>query len=122
MVDRVGVCRDYSHLGIAFCRALSIPARYFTGYAHQLQPPDFHACFETWIDGRWLLWDTTALASPDGLVRIGTGRDASDCSICTAFGNLSLIWQEVSCIALDPGYQKMTAAQIASTSISLSDR
>ncbi len=106
LVERAGVCRDFAHLGIALCRAMSIPARYFTGYAHELDPPDFHACFETWIGGRWLFWDATGLASPDGVVRIGTGRDASDCSVCTSFGPLQLQRQEVNCRATDPGYRK----------------
>jgi transglutaminase-like putative cysteine protease len=112
MLERTGVCRDYAHLGIALCRALNIPARYFTGYAHQLQPQDFHACFETWIGGRWLFWDATGLASPDGVVRIGTGRDAADCSICTSFGQLQLLNQQVNCEALDPRYRKMSPADL----------
>jgi transglutaminase-like putative cysteine protease len=115
LVERMGVCRDFAHLGIAFCRAMNIPARYFTGYAFQLEPPDFHACFETWIGGRWLLWDATGLASPDGVVRIGTGRDASDVSVCTAFGNLTLERQVVECQALDPSYKKMTQEELATT-------
>ncbi len=51
VTQRTGVCRDFSHLGIALCRALNIPARYFSGYAYQLEPPDFHACFECFIGG-----------------------------------------------------------------------
>lgn len=115
LVERAGVCRDFAHLGIAFSRALNIPARYFTGYAFQLEPPDFHACFETWIGGRWILWDATGLASPDGVVRIGTGRDAADVSVCTAFGRLKLERQSVECHALDPAYRKMTAQEICTT-------
>lgn len=112
LVERAGVCRDYAHLGIALCRSMNIPARYFTGYAHDLNPPDFHACFETWIGGRWLFWDATGLASPDGVVRIGTGRDASDCSVCTSFGPLQLQRQEVHCQVLDPGYRKRTPEEL----------
>lgn len=119
MVDRIGVCRDYAHLGIAFCRAMNIPARYFTGYAHYIQPPDFHACFETWIGGRWLLWDATGLSSPDGLVRIASGRDASDCSICTSFGALTLLRQEVFCNAIDPNYRKMEHHHLQENSFSI---
>ncbi len=119
VVERLGVCRDYAHLGIALSRALNIPARYFTGYAHQLNPPDFHACFETWIGSRWLFWDATGLASPDGVVRIGTGRDASDCSVCTSFGPLILQNQEVSCKCLDSNYQMMDAAALQTTTVSL---
>ncbi len=80
-----GVCRDFAHLGIALCRALNIPARYFTGYAYRLDPPDFHACFEAFIGGYWLLFDATKLVAPNALVRIGLGRDATDVSVCTAF-------------------------------------
>ncbi|RBP46209.1 transglutaminase-like putative cysteine protease [Roseimicrobium gellanilyticum] len=115
LVERAGVCRDFAHLGIAFCRAMNIPARYFTGYAFELEPPDFHACFETWIGGRWILWDATGLASPDGVVRIGTGRDAADVSVCTAFGSLKLERQSVECLALDPSYKKMTPEELGTT-------
>ena len=59
--ERAGVCRDFAHLGIALCRALSIPARYFTGYAFKLNPQDFHACFEAYIGGNWLFFDATRL-------------------------------------------------------------
>lgn len=118
LVERQGVCRDFAHLGIALCRAMNIPARYFTGYAHELNPPDFHACFETWIGGRWLLWDATGLASPDAVVRIGTGRDAADVSVCTAFGNLRLERQKVVCEALDPGYEKLMPSELEQLCIS----
>ncbi len=86
VTERAGVCRDFAHLGIALCRALNIPARYFTGYAHQLQPPDFHACFEAYMGDRWLLFDPTRLVPLNGLVRIASGRDAADASIATIFG------------------------------------
>jgi len=119
LVDRAGVCRDFAHLGIALCRAMNIPSRYVTGYAHDLQPPDFHACFETWIGGRWLFWDATRLASPDGIVRIATGRDAADCSVCTAFGGMQLLSQFVECRVLDAGYEKMTPEELESEVVSL---
>lgn len=119
LIERAGVCRDFAHLGIALCRAMNIPARYFTGYAHELEPPDFHACFETWIGGRWLLWDATGLASPDGVVQIGMGRDASDCSVCTSFGPLQLQRQEVSCRVTDPAYVKLTPLDLSKRSYSL---
>lgn len=119
LVERAGVCRDFAHLGIALCRAMNIPARYFTAYAHDLNPPDFHACFETWVGNRWLLWDATGLASPDGVVRIGTGRDAADCSVCTAFGSLVLQRMSVECRVIGDGYVKMTPEEIASSVVSL---
>ncbi|WP_133796006.1 transglutaminase-like domain-containing protein [Prosthecobacter fusiformis] len=118
LVERQGVCRDFAHLGIALCRALNIPARYFTGYAHELNPPDFHACFETWVGGRWLLWDATGLSSPDAVVHIGTGRDAADVSVCTSFGYLQLDRQTVICQALDPDYRKLSEEELQQVCIS----
>lgn len=97
VTQRAGVCRDFAHLGIALCRALSIPARYFTGYASQLVPPDFHACFEAYIGQQWFIFDATRLVPLEGLVRIATGRDAADASIATIFGTLRCESLEVSC-------------------------
>jgi transglutaminase-like putative cysteine protease len=82
-VDRAGVCRDFSHLGITLCRALNIPARAVSAYAWQLDPPDFHAIFEVYLDGGWWLVDPTRLSAIDGLVRIGVGRDAADIAFLT---------------------------------------
>ena len=74
---RAGVCRDFAHLAITFCRALNIPARFVTGYARYAEPPpDFHAVFEAFLGGRWQLFDPTELSPMRDLVRIGTGRDA----------------------------------------------
>ncbi|TCM58655.1 transglutaminase-like putative cysteine protease [Rhizobium sp. PP-F2F-G48] len=83
---RAGVCRDFSHIGIAFCRALGIPARFVSCYAYGLRPSDFHAVFEAYLDGRWWLFDATRQANLDGLVRIGVGRDAAEIAFCTPFG------------------------------------
>ncbi len=88
--ERAGVCRDFAHLGIAFCRALSIPARFVSAYAWQLQPPDFHACFEAYLGNQWYLFDATRLAPTNGLVRIATGRDAADVAFATVFGAVQL--------------------------------
>ncbi|MDJ0593719.1 MAG: transglutaminase family protein [Pleurocapsa sp. MO_226.B13] len=90
VTERAGVCRDFAHLGIAFCRALNIPARFVSAYAWQLQPPDFHACFEAYLGNKWYLFDATRLAPTDGLVRIGTGRDAADTAFATVFGAMQL--------------------------------
>ena len=97
VTQRTGVCRDFSHLGIALCRALNIPARYFSGYAYQLEPPDFHACFECFIGGSWVVFDATRLAHLNGLVRIGMGRDAADASVASIFGNASCTQIKVGC-------------------------
>jgi len=92
-----GVCRDFAHLGITFCRALNIPARYTSCYAYQLQPQDFHACFEVLLGGNWYLFDATRLVPLNGLIRIATGRDAADAAVCTIFGNPELTRSFVSC-------------------------
>ncbi|GGZ45068.1 transglutaminase-like domain-containing protein [Asticcacaulis endophyticus] len=86
LILRAGVCRDFAHLGIAFCRALEIPARFVSCYAYGLNPSDFHAVFEAYLDGRWWLFDGTRQANLDGLVRIGVGRDAAEIAFCSPFG------------------------------------
>lgn len=85
---RAGVCRDFAHLGITFCRALGIPARFVSAYGWQLEPQDFHAVFEAYLSGRWYLFDPTRLTPPEGLIRIGVGRDAADTAFATFFGQL----------------------------------
>lgn len=90
-VQRAGVCRDFAHLGISFCRALNIPARLVCGYApFDEPPPDFHAVFEAFLDGRWHLFDATGLAPVTSLVRIAQGRDAKDTAIATIYGAAQL--------------------------------
>ncbi len=84
--QRIGVCRDFAHLGIAFCRALNIPARYVSGYCLGLHPPDFHAYFEAFLDGRWVAFDATERRPRPALVQIAVGRDAADCAWCTFYG------------------------------------
>jgi transglutaminase-like putative cysteine protease len=82
-VDRAGVCRDFTHLGITLCRALNIPARAVSAYAWRLNPPDFHAIFEVYLNNTWWLVDPTRLAPVEGLVRIASGRDAADIAFMT---------------------------------------
>lgn len=98
---RAGVCRDFAHLAIAFCRAVNIPARFVSAYAFDLWPPDFHAVFEAWLGDGWYVFDPTRRASPAGLVRIGTGRDAADVSFALIFGPATLTAMEVTATALD---------------------
>lgn len=92
LVERRGVCRDFAHLGIALVRALGVPARYVAAYAWRLDPPDFHAVFEAYLEGpdggAWYVFDATRKAAVDGIVRIGVGRDAGDASFCTPFGEV----------------------------------
>ncbi len=95
ILSRNGVCRDYAHLAISLCRGLGIPARYVSGYACNLQPPDFHGFFEAYLGGQWYFFDPTRLASVDGLVRIATGRDAADTAFATITGNTLLVSKQV---------------------------
>ena len=96
-VQRQGVCRDFAHLGITLCRALNIPARLVAGYVFFDEPPqDFHAVFEAWLDGRWVLFDPTRMAPVERLVRVGTGRDAKDVAFATMFGAATLSSKEIT--------------------------
>jgi transglutaminase-like putative cysteine protease len=94
--ERVGVCRDYAHLAIAFCRCMNIPARYCTGYLSDIGTPkpyppgDFAAWFEAWIGGRWYLFDPRNNEPRIGRVLMAQGRDAADVAIATTFGPNSL--------------------------------
>ncbi|MBC8209472.1 MAG: transglutaminase family protein [Gammaproteobacteria bacterium] len=81
-----GVCRDLSHLGIALCRSLSIPARLVVGYLYGLEPMDLHAWFEAYVGGRWYTFDATQAQLHGGYVAIGYGRDAADVAIYNQFG------------------------------------
>lgn len=91
LVNRVGVCRDFAHLGITFCRALNIPARFVTGYTWYESPPsDFHAIFEVYLGGRWILFDATQLSPLTDIVRIATGKDAADTAFSTIFGMVKM--------------------------------
>jgi transglutaminase-like putative cysteine protease len=94
-VARAGVCRDYAHVMAAFTRAAGIPARLVSAYAWQLEPPDFHAVVDVWLNGRWHLVDASGLAAIEGLVRIAVGRDATDISFMTIFGSAEFVSQHV---------------------------
>jgi transglutaminase-like putative cysteine protease len=90
--ERTGVCRDYAHLAVAFCRCMNIPARYCTGYLSDVGTPlphaagDFAAWFEAWIGGRWQLFDPRNNVPRIGRILMARGRDASDVAITTTFG------------------------------------
>ncbi len=91
-----GVCRDFAHLTIGLCRALSIPARLVAVYAPGLSPMDFHAVVEVRTAAGWEVLDATRLAPRQSLVRIATGRDAADTAFAsTVRGNAELIATEV---------------------------
>lgn len=101
-VQRAGVCRDFAHLGITFCRALNIPARLVVGYVYFEEPPqDFHAVFEAWLDNQWVVFDPTKMAPIDRLVRVGTGRDAKDVAFATIFGGVQMLRKELQVIEGD---------------------
>ena len=100
-IDRAGVCRDFTHLGITLCRASGIPARAVSAYAHQLQPPDVHAIFEVYLDAGWWLVDPTGLAPIEGLVRIACGRDAADIAFLSTQGTCEMISQSITAEAID---------------------
>ena len=90
--ERAGVCRDFAHLAIAFCRSMNIPARYCTGYLGDIgvpasdSPMDFSGWFEAFLDGRWYAFDARHNTPRIGRVLIARGRDASDVAISTTFG------------------------------------
>lgn len=115
--QRAGVCRDYAHLAIAFCRALCIPARYVSGYSVGLEPPDFHGVFEAYLGGAWYLFDPTLKAPTTGLVRISTGRDAADTAFATIIGAAELdeIAIEARCTRGALSHRQHRAGQVVST-------
>jgi transglutaminase-like putative cysteine protease len=93
--ERVGVCRDFQHLAITFCRALNIPARYATGYLGDIGVPerlpmDFSAWFEAYLGGRWWAFDARNNQPRIGRVLMATGRDAADVAMTTSFGQADL--------------------------------
>jgi transglutaminase-like putative cysteine protease len=95
--ERVGVCRDYAHLAVAFCRCLNIPARYCTGYLSDLgeagpfTPMDFAGWFEAWLGGQWYTFDPRNNAPRRGRILIARGRDATDVAISNTFGPNTLM-------------------------------
>jgi transglutaminase-like putative cysteine protease len=99
------VCRDLAHLGIACCRALSIPARMVVGYLENLQPMDLHAWFEAYVGGRWYTFDPTQDNLQGGRVAIAYGRDAADVAIYTQFGD------PVELLAMDVTVDRMDSPQ-----------
>jgi transglutaminase-like putative cysteine protease len=95
-MERRGVCRDFQHLAITFCRAMNIPARYATGYLGDIRVPvmptpmDFSAWFEVYLGGRWWTLDARHNHPRIGRVLMATGRDAADVALTTAFGSANL--------------------------------
>lgn len=75
---REGICRDYAHMVCALARAAGIPARFASVYAPDVDPPDFHAVAQVWLEGGWQFVDATGMSRPDEAVLIAVGRDACD--------------------------------------------
>ena len=107
--DRTGVCRDYTHLAVAFCRCMNIPTRYCTGYLGDVGtlPPfgmmDFAAWFEVFLDGQWHTFDASNNTTRIGRILIARGRDAADVALSNAFGPSTLtgfkVWTDEVAIA-----------------------
>jgi transglutaminase-like putative cysteine protease len=95
--QRAGVCRDFAHLAVAFCRCMNIPARYCTGYLGDIgippvdAPMDFSAWFEAYLDGRWYTFDARHNTPRIGRVLMALGRDAADVALTTTFGPSTLV-------------------------------
>jgi transglutaminase-like putative cysteine protease len=87
---QVGVCRDFTHLGISLCRSLNIPARMVVGYLYQLDPMDLHAWFEAFVGNRWYTFDATQREARGNRITIAYGRDAADVALATQFGAIEL--------------------------------
>jgi transglutaminase-like putative cysteine protease len=104
---RRGVCRDFAHIGICFCRALNIPARYVYGYLPDIgvpvdpTPMDFHAWFEAYLGGAWFTFDARHNIPRIGRVVIGRGRDAVDVALTTVYGASELVTLRVWADAVD---------------------
>jgi transglutaminase-like putative cysteine protease len=94
--QRQGVCRDFAHLGVSFCRALNFPARYVCGYLPDINVPfdptpmDFHAWFEVYMEGAWHTFDARHNKPRTGRVLIARGRDAVDVAFATVYGSAQL--------------------------------
>ncbi len=100
LLARQGVCRDYAHLCVALLRARGVPARVVAVYAPGLAPMDFHAVAEAHVDGGWHVVDATTLAPRGSLVRIATGRDASDTAfLSTVRGSFALDDMQVTAVS-----------------------
>ncbi len=123
--DRAGVCRDFAHVMITYCRALNYPARFVTGVdygaAPEMGPPDFHAYVEVFVGGAWFVFDPTGISPVTGLIRIGTGRDAADVSFATIFGPVRTCMPKVSISAMDDPAQGMSLPVVTQLAVSTAE-
>ncbi|WP_020177128.1 transglutaminase-like domain-containing protein [Methyloferula stellata] len=90
--EKVGVCRDFAHLAVAFCRCMNIPARYANGFLGDIgvppdpAPMDYNAWFEVFLDGRWFTFDARHNQPRIGRITVARGRDATDIPLASSFG------------------------------------
>lgn len=113
LIERVGVCRDFAHLMITLCRALSMPARIASGIDYgadaALGVPDFHAYVEVYLSDGWYIFDPSGLAVPMGFLRFGTGQDAADVAFATIFGAVQASMPQVTINAIEDAAQQIVA-------------
>ena len=93
--NKIGVCRDFAHLGIALCRSINIPARMVVGFLKDLPYSDLHAWFEAFIGDRWYSFDAIQPVTTGGRIVLAYGRDANDVAFITQFGNLEMLSMNV---------------------------
>jgi len=116
---RIGVCRDFTHLGITLCRALNIPARMVVGYLYKLDPMDLHAWFEAYVDGRWFTFDATQNQPRGNRITVAYGRDAADVAFTTQFGAMTLNSMKVWVDAVDVDNEEKKVDKDATLSASV---
>ncbi len=93
--NKIGVCRDFAHLGIALCRSINIPARMMVGFLKDLPFSDLHAWFEAFVGDRWYTFDAIQSSTTGGRIVLAYGRDANDVAFITQFGNLTMLSMNV---------------------------
>jgi transglutaminase-like putative cysteine protease len=123
--DGVGVCRDFAHVMIAYCRALNYPSRFATGVDYgadpALGPPDFHAYVEVFVGGMWFMFDPTGISPITGLVRIATGRDAAEVSFATIFGPVATGMPRIEVDAVEDPARGLIAPPATDLAVSTAD-
>jgi transglutaminase-like putative cysteine protease len=108
VLQRFGVCRDFAHVAIAFCRAFNLPARYVTGHLPDIgrtdpgTPMDFHAYFEVFLGHHWSTFDARFNVPRIGRVKVAQGLDAVDGAFSTIYGEAQLKWFEVWAYQVNP--------------------
>lgn len=113
--ERVGVCRDFTHLAVAFCRCMNIPARYVNGFLGDIgvppdpSPMDYNAWFEVYLDGRWFIFDARHNMPRIGRITVSRGRDAMDVPLATSFGRHELKQFRVWTDEIDEALLQQTA-------------